>query len=315
MTLRCTLRCFLGLPLLIAGAMRLIAADAPSGDDPPVRFGYTLAIVRNAGENDFRGAMRAYARMLGEVGVFRVSDQHHIFRSTEEMEQMLASGEVEIVGGSSLEILALPVVLVEPPYLTAAAEGTIGVEYLLLTHEDSTLRSLADLGGRRIALLDSATGSLARPWLEQMLHEARLPASAWHFREVKPMAKPSLAALPVFFRQIDACVVTAANLKTLAELNPQLARKLRVIATSPSLVPILSAFRRGMPPARRQALNGAMEAVGTTPAGRQFLTLFQTDSLRFCTEADLAPTRELFAALRSAPSPALPAASAEKSPP
>lgn len=300
MTLRCALRCLLGLPLLVASAERLTAADTPSGAEPPIRFGYTLAIVRTAGENDFHSAMRAYIRMFGEIGPVRAAEDLRIFRSTEEMERTLASAEVDIVGGSSLEILALPAALLEPPYMTAVAGGSIGVEYLLLTHEDSTLRTLADLAGRRLALLDNTAGTLVRPWLEQVLRAAQLPAAARHFRELKPVAKPSLAALPVFFRQLDACIITAANFKTLAELNPQLARKLRVIATSPRLVPILSAYRSGMPPARRQAFDRAMTAVGTTPSGRQFLTLFQTDSLQFCTAADLAPTRQLFAAERLA---------------
>lgn len=295
MTLRCALRGCLGLPFVFACLARLAAAHATPTTEPPIRFGYTLAIVRTAGENEFHSAMRAYIRMFSEIGPLRGAEDIHIFRSTEEMERTLAAAEVDIVGGSALEVLALPAAHVEPPYMTAVAGGTIGVEYLLLTHEDSTLRTLADLAGRRIALLDNAAGTLVRPWLEQVLRAAQLPAAARHFRELKPVAKPSLAALPVFFRQLEACIITAANFKTLAELNPQLARKLRVIATSPRLVPLLSAFRRGMPPAHRQDIDHAMEAVGTISSGRQFLTLFQTDSFQFCTAADLAPTRQLLA--------------------
>ena len=46
---------------------------------------------------------------------------------TARPERTLAAAEVDIVGGSALEVLALPAALVEPPYMTAVAGGTIGV--------------------------------------------------------------------------------------------------------------------------------------------------------------------------------------------
>ena len=63
------------------------------------------------------------------------------------------------------------------------------------------------------------------------------------------------------------------------ELNPQIGRRIKVLAASPPVVPVLFCFRADyMSPVRHQIMN-ELSHWHLSPAGRQILMLFQIDSL------------------------------------
>jgi hypothetical protein len=63
------------------------------------------------------------------------------------------------------------------------------------------------------------------------------------------------------------------------ELNPQTGQQLQVLATSPPLVPTIFCFRKGYDsPVRGQILE-EISKWHLSVAGKQSLTIFQTDSL------------------------------------
>jgi phosphonate transport system substrate-binding protein len=83
----------------------------------------------------------------------------------------------------------------------------------------------------------------------------------------------------VFFRQVDACVVTRRAFNNMSELNPQLSQRLRVLVSSPELVPGGFAFRKGYDDPTRELIIADLERISSSPAGAQFLTLFQSGAL------------------------------------
>ena len=55
----------------------------------------------------------------------------------------------------------------------------------------------------------------------------------------------------LFFRTVDACLVTESGFQTIVEMNPQVGRRLRVLASSPRIVPFVTCFHsdfRRVPP-------------------------------------------------------------------
>ena len=86
--------------------------------------------------------------------------------------------------------------------------------------------------------------------------------------------------LPVFFGKIDACLVTQKGFKTMGELNPQVNRQLRVLASSPEFVPTGFFFRMGYPQAQQADCLAEFTRVHTSTDGQQILTVFQTDRLQ-----------------------------------
>jgi ABC-type phosphate/phosphonate transport system substrate-binding protein len=87
--------------------------------------------------------------------------------------------------------------------------------------------------------------------------------------------------LPVFFESADACLVTRQASETMCELNPQLRRRLLVLAVSPKL---FAAFfgvqvQKDAPDAVKSKIRQALLGYYDTPGGRQILTLFQSNRL------------------------------------
>jgi phosphonate transport system substrate-binding protein len=99
--------------------------------------------------------------------------------------------------------------------------------------------------------------------------------------------------LPVFFRQTDACLVDRQGFDTMCELNPQLGKQLRTLASSPRLITMVFCFRSAYSPPVKNEIVRAMEELYTTPAGQQILTVFQIDKMQIASDSDLDSAREL----------------------
>jgi phosphonate transport system substrate-binding protein len=85
--------------------------------------------------------------------------------------------------------------------------------------------------------------------------------------------------LPVFFRQADACLVTRLGYATMCELNPQLAKQLRILAESPKLLTSFLAFHKDCPPETRRKFRAAVTELHKSVVGRQALMLFGSTRL------------------------------------
>lgn len=302
---------------IVLGALSLSSGAPPAEPTPKLhaRMGYTRALLRYANENDFRGAMRVYAKVVADNFRITTPAEPRIIESSHELESALRNGEIDVAAGLTSEILAVPPELLASPFFGSFEDAEAGVEYVLLVHEASRLRNLADLAQRTLIVLDNNDAALAAAWLENLCRTASLPPPSELLREITLARKPSQAALPVFFQKADACIITRASLSTLAELNPQLRNRLRVIAVSPRLVPVLTSLRADLPAELHERISTAITQVDSVPAGRQVLLLFQSERVRPLGESALTATRELLATqARPARPPVSDALSAHRSP-
>jgi phosphonate transport system substrate-binding protein len=156
-------------------------------------------------------------------------------------------------------------------------QATSGEEYLILVDAQSNIRDLADLRGRSLAFHRNPTTCLAEAWLRAVLNVKDAGAMQDFFGKVIASDKISKGVvLPVFFGQMDACLVTRAGFETLCELNPQLGRRLRVLAASPRVVTVLMAFHKDCPPEAKRRVTEALLSLHKSVPGQQVMTLFQT---------------------------------------
>ena len=141
--------------------------------------------------------------------------------------------------------------------------------------------------------------SLAWDWLELQLAAAGLGAPESFFGPVTPLPKVSRAVLPVFFRQVDACLVTRRGYEMMGEMNPQVLTKLRVLAASPKLIPVVVGVRRNLRPEQKEAFRAAMVGLSQTVRGRHILAVFGGMSLGGAGESLMGPSIELMNAARA----------------
>ncbi|HUA62229.1 MAG TPA: PhnD/SsuA/transferrin family substrate-binding protein [Verrucomicrobiae bacterium] len=260
--------------LAAAGGFCPAAADT----NPPVRFAISESLVSDVNINDARAAMLVWVkRMMVDLNVV-VELTPRVFDTTEEVIRKARAGLFDSVALNMPEYHQICEFLDPSQILTEG--GDLGTEqYFLLCRRNNDFKQLKDLRGRRLCISNEHRMCMAPPWLSTILDEAHLGSAEQFFGSVTQETKLARVVLPVFFGQSDAAIASRRGFDAMCELNPQVARDLVIVASSPPMVVSLYVFHRNYHSSSRQQFVRAISQVRTSPAGRQMATLFQFDSL------------------------------------
>lgn len=289
-------RCFAGSLHMIV--VMLCCLPFAGAGQTSIHVGFSRAILKDVNENDAMAAVKAWSRMISrECG--RPSDPYvKIFKKVEDIAAALTDKTVDCVSITPKEYVGIRRQLAADTIIVGATSGSITESYVLLVHRDSGIAQLSDLRGHTIQILTSIRGSLGPIWIETLLAKEAPGSATDFFAQVIPATNTGKTVLPVFFRQVDICMVTRSGFATMIELNPQIGRDLKVMATSPPVVPMFFCFRADYD---AQVKNRIMDEVShwhLNPAGRQTLMLFQLDRLEEKPITCLDGTLELLATHR-----------------
>ncbi|WP_020588503.1 PhnD/SsuA/transferrin family substrate-binding protein [Desulfobacter curvatus] len=130
-------------------------------------------------------------------------------------------------------------------------------------------------------------------WLAVLLSEKGLDRPGVHFKNYKMVKKINNAVLPVFFKQADTCLVHRKGFDIMAELNPQIARQMRIVATSPPYIPVILCFRKTYQSPVKQLLLRDLQKIVESLSGAQLLTIFQIDGMQQISKEELADSISL----------------------
>ena len=248
-------------------------------DGTAFRVGFSSAMFTDVNENDARAAVRVWGQTLGQERGVPIDRDVLILKDTPALLHALRNEQVDALGLQTTEYDALRKVVRFAPIFVTSTAGGATERYVLLTHQDSRIATLADLRGRSLVMHQNPRACLAQPWLDTLLVQAGFKTAAVFFGNTSRATKLSKVVLPVFFRQTDACVATESGFRTLVELNPQVGKQLRIIATSPEFVPAVFCFRADYVPAFKERLLDGVRSLHKTPAGQQVLTIFQSERI------------------------------------
>jgi ABC-type phosphate/phosphonate transport system substrate-binding protein len=284
-----------GLLLASLGAPVPLPAQAP----PPASFrlalGFSSRVLGRANRSDVAAAMKAWLMTAARERKVGLDPEVEIFDSLEDIVQALRQERIDVVsvGMDDLGVLEKKVPLAG--MFANKVKNKISEQFVLLARREDGLKGLADLRGRSILILESNRSLLAPVWLETELLRRHLPVTARHFGRVAFAAKPSLAIMPLFFKQVDTVLMDQTSFDTACELNPQLSRNLAALLSSPELVSAIGAYRADTDPASANFYRQEAPRLSETPGGRLILNLFQTDGIVEVKEAELRETRALLA--------------------
>ncbi len=198
-----------------------------------------------------------------------------IFLPSEELIRGVRQATIECFGITALEF-AKVADLVDPNYLILQDYLSDGMEYVLLVHNNSSFKKVADLRGAQLVTHFHRDMVLAPAWLGTMLAANNLPQAEHFFGGQRLTDDLNQVVLPVFFRRTDAACLARRDWEMAIELNPQLGRDIRILAVSPKLVPIAIAFRRGCSPEGRRVLIDSILRIASQTAGKQIVALYQS---------------------------------------
>jgi ABC-type phosphate/phosphonate transport system substrate-binding protein len=250
----------------------LAAADAGS----PIRLAISESLMGDVNLNDARAAMSIWIKRMTED--LNVVMDSKLLMTTQEIVDRARRGLLDAVAVNVIEYRQIADLLDSSQIITS--RGASGLEqYFILAKQNGGIRHLGDLKGRRLYTLKTPRMCVAQDWLFTLLEEGHYGPAEQFFGSVVTDAKFSRVVLPVFFGQADACLTSKRGFDTMCELNPQVARDLKVIASSPAMVVSFYIFRKNYQSVNREKLIKAMSSLPSTVAGRQLGTLFQFEDL------------------------------------
>ncbi len=259
-------------------------ADASGGGAAPgdqgTRVGISTALFDDLNGNDVRASMKVWLENLSTKKRIPMTTDVELLAGVEEMRKRGRSRSVDLIVVTGKEAIDLQADGNFAPLFAVQRSGSVYSEYALLARGDGRVKRIQDLGGGMV-LIDTTgkTNCLAKEWFETLLHETGLrggdPAPVG-FREV---SKLSRAVLPVFFGQVQACVVNRSGFKTMVEMNPQLGKDLTTLAVSPGIAGTVICMRTAYFSRYKDPLIDAMRLIHEDPQGQQIMTVLQFEKL------------------------------------
>jgi ABC-type phosphate/phosphonate transport system substrate-binding protein len=257
------------------------------------RIGLSAEMFTEVNENDARAAMRAWGLTVARDRNIPVEPDPKVFRDHREMLAALQKKELDVLAISTVGYDFLRRKVPFGSIFIVRVGGQLTEEYLLVAHRSGPVKSLKDLAGRHVQLSREVRLCLAPIWLDTLLLKQGLEPLESFAGRITRTDRISQTLLPVFFRQVDACIVTRRGFETMVELNPQIGQQLAVIESSPPLVPAVFAFRADYAPPCLDDLREGVSNLHNTAAGRQVLLVFNSDRIEEQPLSLLEPALEL----------------------
>jgi ABC-type phosphate/phosphonate transport system substrate-binding protein len=279
----------------LPGASPLRGAESIARDHSRFRVAVSTSTVDGVNDNDARAAIKMWGdTFMKMAGLEGINDQT-VLSGPDQLLQEVRGGLVDAFSITAPEYPPMAPYVDHALVIGDEVEMGQGDEYFLLVHQESGIQSIADLRGRNMIVQKGAKTCLARIWLETLASGSGLGTADELLGRITAETKPAMVVLPVFFRRADAGVVTQAEFAAMCELNPQLGRKLRVLAVSPKVIHSFLVFHRDCPPLFKARLKTAMLGIHESASGRQILTLWQCRRLVAADTSVLRGTLELMA--------------------
>ena len=274
----------------------LSTIPTPTLGEEPFKVGFASNLLVDVNENDARASMKAWGQSVAKELHIPLGPEPVLLRDRDHAWRAFRNKEVDAAGLTTPDFDVVRRQVEFDPILVTRVGQQVTERYLLLVHRNGPVKSLADLRDRRLIVHAVSRTCLAPLWLDTRLLECGLaPISriTSHRTEVTKLAK---AVLPVFFQKAEACLVTQNGFATMAELNPQVGKELRVLECSPELLPVVFVLRADFNPSYRDRLIQGVKDLDQSPAGRQILTVFQGEDMVDAPSAYLEATLALIGA-------------------
>jgi len=252
-------------------------------------MGWNFEAVVGTPRKDVRAAADVWLVELGKAHGLRAAS--HIYDNIHDIVADFGAGKLDMVGGTALDYLYLDERFEVEVAFVGMRHGRKAASYRVLARADSGVEGVKDLHGKRLAMKKGEDVGLL--YLNVLLLRERLGEAPSVFGSIQRTQKYSRAVLAVFFGKADACIVREDVWETMVALNPQIGRRLKVLASSPELVDRVLFFRKAYNQELKDLILRQAVCLNETPAGMQLLTLFRMDSTALLRESDLDSVRDL----------------------
>jgi phosphonate transport system substrate-binding protein len=254
-------------------------SHAGEADKFHVNIGFSSRVFVNVPKEDIRIAVQVLSQKVARKTVGTAESR--IYETDSEFERALKTKKLDVLAFTPEEFLQLRGQFPLEPIMVTESGKSHELELLLLTRKDSGISRFAELKNTTIALPSETSqfGTIYHSWLENLTMKEGARSVATFLGPLIETHGASQAMMSVFFRKSDACIVSRNAFDISSELNPQLSRDLKVIASIGRLTAGIIAIRQDFPQERKQKVKQALLTLHEDTDGKQMFVLFQLTRL------------------------------------
>ena len=256
-----------------------------------IHFGIYERVLLEADTKNIRAAVEYWIKKLGLSVNLRVEGK--IYMNKDSLLTDFKNGKLDYVHMSPGDYLNVK----------SEIEGDLGPlpvqggkkfrNYQVILRSNSPTAGIADLKDKILAIVKDDEGG--RLYLNTLLLENRMEEIEGNFSRIIEARTFGQAILAVFFGRADVCVASDFSFDTVAELNPQVKNKLKVLMTSPGMCHTVSLYRKSLDDHIKEVLTDYMcNFLDKSPEGDQVKILFMIEGMVPGNESDIESYRQLY---------------------
>jgi ABC-type phosphate/phosphonate transport system substrate-binding protein len=243
-----------------------------------LNVGYTKSLLSDVDLKDAQVAMDLWVKELSKASKNPLVPKSILIDDLPSLVRAINAKQVDVLGLSCLDYFKIRDKVNLEPAMVTIIGGKPSKEFSLITRRDK-FSNLNDLKNGKLLVNDEKPANgVPLMWLDTYLIKQEGLNSRQIFASIKEVNKVSKAVLPVFFEQVDACLVSRSGFETMVELNPQIGEQLSIIATSPGFVLGGVFFRKDFREDIKKLIMDTCMKFCTYPSGRQIVTLFKAEA-------------------------------------
>lgn len=263
-----------------------------------LKFGFYASIVHegNISELDesFRHWVNAVQKNSSIEWFSKALIKYRIYNTKMDLVNDIKNHNINFMNLSSLDFFALNLQNVVVPLLTTAKRLETKFEkYLLVTNNISKYNETTDLTKTEIIIPKTYSLDLMKTWIQVELKD-KLNKKYFPGVKIVESSKTENETLhALFFKNAELTVVREGTFIFACELNPQLKRELKVIATSPNLINNFLGYVKDTDPTSYEVLTFEGLKLHQWLEGKQLLNLMQSECMHKVNLADMKETEVL----------------------
>ena len=255
-------------------AMAVLVRPSPASAQVRVIGGYTERAFSDAYVKDATKAAKNSFRRFLESSAPRARFEPLAFETTADLIKALKDRQIDMVGGSTNQIVEISRQVAIEPALVAEGLSTFFHDGLLLVRKDSGIDQFKGLEGKTLMALEGAEDGDLRLWLDTLsLRESGRPAEDY-FATVQRARNGLQTTLACFFSRAEACLVPRGTYDEARKANSQVGQTLKELASSSGLPAAVLAFRAGLDPEAKARVIDIVTHVQDDLFGQQVMKLF-----------------------------------------
>lgn len=272
-------RLSLGSLLVIVIISSLGMAETVRDGIEYLNIGYTKSLLSDVDFKDAQVAMDLWVKELSKSTKNPLQPRSILIDDLPALIRAINAKQVDVLGLSCLDYFKIKDQVNLEPGMVVIIGGKPSKEFSLITRRDKGLKNLGELKNSKLLVCDEKPGNgVPLMWLDTFLVKQGVPSSKRLFISIKEVDKVSQAVLPLFFKQVDACLVSRSGFETMVELNPQIGEQLTILATSPGFVLGGVFFRKDFREDIKKLILDTCMKFSTYSSGKQILTLFKAEA-------------------------------------